>query len=156
MSQTTEKTETQSAEKPGIEQIEELKRRISWVTERVEFVFGNLSQRVSQAHNRITELEDSEEQAVRHGMIQAFRMAMEWKDALRIILLPKVVLEGVKEALLGGDPALGMLRAVELLEREALAKVKGESLAVKGTIKNLAELAKLIAAKIKDDDGIPY
>jgi hypothetical protein len=67
-----------------------------------------------------------------------------------------VVLEGVKEALLGGDPALGMLRAVELLEREALAKVKGESLAVKGTIKNLAELAKLIAAKIKDDDGIPY
>jgi hypothetical protein len=81
---------------------------------------------------------------------------MEWKDALRIILLPKVVLEGVKEALLGGDPALGMLRAVELLEHEALAKVKGESLAVKGTIKNLAELAKLIAAKIKDDDGIPY
>ncbi len=153
MSQTTEKTETQSAEKPGIEQIEELKRRISWVTERVEFVFGNLSKRVNQAHNRITEREDSEEQAV--GMIQAFRMAMEWKDALRIILLPKVVLEGVKEALLGGDPALGMLRAVELLEHVALAKVKGESLAVKGTITNLAELAKLIAAKIKDDD-IPY
>ena len=45
---------------------------------------------------------------------------------------------------------------MELLEREALAKVKGESLAVKGTIKNLAELAKMIAAKIKDDDGIPY
>lgn len=155
MIQTTEKTETQSAEKPGIEQIEELKKQISWVTERVEFVFGNLSQRVNQAHNRITEREVSEEQAVSHGMIEAFRMAMEWKDALRIILLPKVVLEGVKEALLGGDPALGMLRAVELLEHEALAKVKGESLAVKGTIKNLAELAKMIAAKIKDD-GIPY
>ena len=156
MIQTTEKTETQSAEKPGIEQIEELKRRISWVTERVEFVFGNLSKRVNQAHNRITEREVSEEQAVSDGMIEAFRMAMEWKDALRIILLPKVVLEGVKEALLGGDPAHGMISAVDLLEREALAKVKGESQAVKGTIKNLAELAKMIAAKIKDDDGIPY
>jgi hypothetical protein len=150
MSQTTEKTETQSAEKPGIEQIEELKRRISDVEDRLE----NEHDRVTRAHKRIGMIE-REEAGNNSGMIEAFRMAMEWKDALRIILLPKVVLEGVKEALLGGDPALGMLRAVELLEREALAKVKGESLAVKGTIKNLAEMAKMIAAKIKDD-GIPY
>lgn len=97
MIQTTEKTETQSAEKPGIEQIEELKRRISDVEDRLE----NEHDRVTRAHKRIGMIE-REEAGNNSGMIEAFRMAMEWKDALRIILLPKVVLEGVKEALLGG------------------------------------------------------